>query len=87
VGEIGVLLRVRCRGAGVKLAKAAPNGLIVVSDASTADFLLLGWLDESGDIESRSRSGVDNVYEEGTASRIGSNEILVVQFTAISCGD
>jgi len=98
-------VRVHCGGAGVKLAKAVPKGLIVVSDASTADLLLLCWVDGSGDIEScsslssavhvrcgglgksQSHSGVDNVYEEGTVSRIGSNQILVVQFTVISCGD
>ena len=98
-------MRIRCGGAGVKPAKAVPKGLIVVSDTSTADLLLLCWVDGSGDIESHSllssavhvrcgglgkswsHSGVDNVYEKGTVSRIGSNQILVVQFTVISCGD
>ena len=48
-GETGDLL---CAVAvGMKSAKAAPRGLVVVSKASSVDFLLPGWLDESGDIE------------------------------------
>ena len=42
------------RGPGVKPAKAEPRGLMVVSNASSADFLLLGWLDEPVDMESHS---------------------------------
>jgi hypothetical protein len=35
--------------------------------------------------KARSRSGVDNVYEEGSALRIGRNQALVIELTTIGC--
>src|SRR6266702_1755375 len=55
------MVRVRCRGAGVKPTVAALKGLIVatdVCDCSAMLFIPLDWLDGSGEVDSSSSSSI-----------------------------